>query len=211
MNPFLLNNFSNICSENLETFNQTKNTNTHVFIFDEESKSIFSNSLQLNLINKIMDTKKDDLYGLSVNEIYKMFPQKAEQIIKENELVLKNKIPHHFYSTLVIPNYTKINFLTVKIPQYDPKSKKFQIFGIACYLSQMNLEIAEQYSLTMREIDCIELFLEGKSAKTIAGQLNLSPRTIEFYLDNIKGKLDCNNKNELMLKLKKLGIKTCYR
>jgi DNA-binding CsgD family transcriptional regulator len=49
-----------------------------------------------------------------------------------------------------------------------------------------------------REQDCLGLFLEGKTAKETAKVLNISPRTVEEYLANIKRKLGCKNKYELL-------------
>lgn len=63
--------------------------------------------------------------------------------------------------------------------------------------------------LTNREKECLEIMLEGKSSKEIAAQLSLSPRTIEFYLENIKDKIGCWNKSELFKKasqLQELGL-----
>jgi DNA-binding CsgD family transcriptional regulator len=52
-------------------------------------------------------------------------------------------------------------------------------------------------SLSKRERECIQLLGEGKTAKEIAILLSLSHRTVESYLENIKNKLSCNNKQEL--------------
>ena len=49
-------------------------------------------------------------------------------------------------------------------------------------------------SLSERERQCLKLFLLGKSAKETAIDLSLSPRTIEFYFENIKNKLACRDK-----------------
>jgi DNA-binding CsgD family transcriptional regulator len=55
--------------------------------------------------------------------------------------------------------------------------------------------------LTNRQVECCQLLLSGKTAKEIARQLDLSPRTVEYYLTNIKLKLKCSNKVELVTKL----------
>lgn len=51
--------------------------------------------------------------------------------------------------------------------------------------------------LSAREKECINHFLNGKTAKETAALLGLSYRTVEDYFANIKKKLNCRNKREL--------------
>lgn len=53
-------------------------------------------------------------------------------------------------------------------------------------------------SLSTREKECLELFLKGKTAKETASLLNLSRRTVESYFENIKDKLGCFSKAEIL-------------
>lgn len=55
-----------------------------------------------------------------------------------------------------------------------------------------------------REHDCIKLTLQGQTMVEMAETLDLSPRTIENYLSNLKFKLNCFTKSELILKLQKI-------
>lgn len=52
--------------------------------------------------------------------------------------------------------------------------------------------------LTRREAECIFYMLAGDNNTTIACKLKLSPRTVEFYIKNMKIKLGCHTKYELM-------------
>lgn len=56
----------------------------------------------------------------------------------------------------------------------------------------------EKLHLTQREIQCLAGVVKGLSSKNIARKLNLSYRTIEFYIANIKKKYGCRTKFELM-------------
>jgi DNA-binding CsgD family transcriptional regulator/predicted ester cyclase len=51
--------------------------------------------------------------------------------------------------------------------------------------------------LSTRERECLELLLQGKTAKETAYELRLSYRTVESYFVNLKKKLKCTNKGEL--------------
>jgi DNA-binding CsgD family transcriptional regulator len=56
------------------------------------------------------------------------------------------------------------------------------------------------FKLTERECECIFLMLRGKMAKEIAAFLSLSKRTVESYIENIKNKMNCRNKTEIVVK-----------
>jgi DNA-binding NarL/FixJ family response regulator len=60
---------------------------------------------------------------------------------------------------------------------------------------------AQQFSkaLTSRQRDVIQLFAEGFSIKQIAGQLNLSQKTIEFHKHHIMQSFDLKSNAELVL------------
>jgi DNA-binding CsgD family transcriptional regulator len=66
--------------------------------------------------------------------------------------------------------------------------------------------LVEQASrLSLQETKCLQGIRMGKTAKEIALNLQLSHRTIESYIENIKNKLRCSTKAELFAIAKKLG------
>ena len=56
--------------------------------------------------------------------------------------------------------------------------------------------------LTQREAECMALFLEGYSAKQASAVLEISERTVEYYLERIKLKLNCYSKRQVMRQIK---------
>lgn len=54
---------------------------------------------------------------------------------------------------------------------------------------------------TNREAEVMVKLLQGKTLNAAACELNLSPRTIEFYVKNMKTKLACRTKSELIGKV----------
>lgn len=54
---------------------------------------------------------------------------------------------------------------------------------------------------TNREAEVMIQLLQGKTLCAAAAVLNLSPRTIEFYVKNMKTKLSCRTKSELIGKV----------
>lgn len=56
-------------------------------------------------------------------------------------------------------------------------------------------------NISRREKDCLYLLIKGKSAFDIATELNLSRRTVETHLINIKEKINVRTKSELIGKV----------
>jgi DNA-binding NarL/FixJ family response regulator len=52
--------------------------------------------------------------------------------------------------------------------------------------------------LSDRELEVFRLFGEGKTAKEIAGQLNLSPKTVSVHRDHIREKLEFHTSAEMI-------------
>ncbi|HXH54241.1 MAG TPA: LuxR C-terminal-related transcriptional regulator [Gammaproteobacteria bacterium] len=55
-------------------------------------------------------------------------------------------------------------------------------------------------SLSPQEINCLRIYLTTHSIKKVSRDLNLAVTTVASYVENIKNKLNCNNKNDLFEK-----------
>lgn len=58
--------------------------------------------------------------------------------------------------------------------------------------------LKEVYDLSPQEQKCLELYKRGYTAQASASILNLSSRTVETYINNIKRKFKCSSKLELL-------------
>lgn len=63
-----------------------------------------------------------------------------------------------------------------------------------------------QTQLSHREQECVNFIVQGLTAKQIGKALNISNRTVETYLENVKRKLCCHNRAELLWKLAVLKL-----
>jgi len=52
--------------------------------------------------------------------------------------------------------------------------------------------------LTKREAECVFWLIQCRTISETGLKMGLSPRTVEFYIRNLKLKLDCKNKRELL-------------
>jgi len=98
--------------------------------------------------------------------------------------VLNRQRNHNF----VFTNFRKEHNLKNKIPKLPKaKAKKYSLGD----------KFPELY-LSQREAECMLQMLRGKSMEGIAKYIKLSPRTVEYYIKNIKKKLGCRTKFELI-------------
>jgi len=68
------------------------------------------------------------------------------------------------------------------------------------------METQPGMQFTQRELDCISFLPLGYTAKEIARELSLSMRTVEFYLGNVKAKLGCSRRSEVIRLLNDNGV-----
>jgi DNA-binding CsgD family transcriptional regulator len=59
-------------------------------------------------------------------------------------------------------------------------------------------ETHEVPKLTKREQECLQHLMSGKSAKISGDEMGISSRTVEFHINNIKAKIGCRTKLEVL-------------
>ena len=64
--------------------------------------------------------------------------------------------------------------------------------------THQRIELSDGHYLTQREAECMMLLLQGLTMKRIGEQLDLSPRTVEYYLKRIKVRTGCRTKKDLI-------------
>jgi two-component system response regulator NreC len=65
---------------------------------------------------------------------------------------------------------------------------------------------SEIETLTLREIEVLQLLAKGYTNRQIADQLSLSPRTVEGHRANLSGKLGVRSRVELVEYAEKHGL-----
>jgi DNA-binding CsgD family transcriptional regulator len=78
---------------------------------------------------------------------------------------------------------------------YGVNNDKNLLIGISTRI-RFNLN-----KLSPRECECIRYMMRGMTTKQIAAVLCLSPRTVEGYIANVKNKLNCKNRYEIISKV----------
>ncbi|MFI5406379.1 MAG: helix-turn-helix transcriptional regulator [Nitrososphaerales archaeon] len=185
------------CNINLEKVLQMEGL-VHTYLYDHNNIATACNKSQKEFFIEVF--QHVDPIGLTPYEWFKTEDKSlADIIVQEHSVIRETGIPQQFYNSLNVKGY-RLNLLTTKIPLYDAQGKFLGILGISNYLQKFSAPAAFKLGLSKREVDCLYLLLQGKVPKEIAAILNLSTRTVEKYLENMKAKLNCHSNTELKLK-----------
>lgn len=134
-----------------------------------------------------------------------------------------------FFQEIVEINHPELGstqFLTTKKRLLDSSGSTCGVVGMSVNLgsnddyhklwSQNNnpicdkrLALGKEFSnqhLTRQEIKVYRTILLGYSAKEGGEQLNISPKTVEFHTEQLRKKLSCHNKGELLRKAHQYGF-----
>lgn len=91
--------------------------------------------------------------------------------------------------------------------QYLPPSLRCNITGMQQYRSPKRYYfdvMGKKSYLTRKEAECCQYLIHGDTAKIIARKMELSPRTVEGHLRNIKARLTIRYNHELIAILRRL-------
>lgn len=69
-----------------------------------------------------------------------------------------------------------------------------------------DLADSRSHLLTERQLEIAKHVITGQTARQIAHCLGLSARTVETHIDNMKSRLGCANKTELLVQFSRLGM-----
>lgn len=115
-------------------------------------------------------------------------------LVHKQPYVENNKITGSVFQTLLLPHMTKQIAKSYLQNANILISKHTKI-----HLEALGLDSTCKYKLTHRELECIRFLTKGASANDIAHTLGLSKRTIDFYIRNIKDKLNVRKTTEIII------------
>ncbi|MEO8402099.1 MAG: LuxR C-terminal-related transcriptional regulator [Gammaproteobacteria bacterium] len=151
--------------------------------------------------------------------------ENAENVIKTDRAVVSNNKRELVEDNVIhFDSFNEQHFFTIKMPWYNKNNEIIGIFGASILFGTQpfadSLSKIIQFGLlpqttpnnllrgtfhnasyyTKREKECLFYILRGKTARETGKLLNLSTRTIETYINNLKIKLNVSTKSELISK-----------
>ena len=159
------------------------------------------------------DSEKE-AYGKTMLDISPL--ENAQTALATDLEVVKTSRRHIVKNTIILnkDDIADQTFLSVKMPWYNEANHLVGVFGASILFDHpLFAETLDYFShlgwlnnnppnfnpiLSKRENGLIPYTKQGKTAKEIALSLHLSVRTIEYYIANIKDKLQVSKKSKLI-------------
>jgi len=198
-----------------------KNINAVKYVFDEffkkrnltsyeefiaEDISVYCpeswQQIHVSLVTNRNDAKKIELeyakaFHMTNVEIDEIFSHTQKVFVRWNAKGIHTGDFFNLYATqrqIALEGQTLYHF-----DEEGRVSKVWQSWDMLGLLKQISAApIKTLIELSEREKSCLRYLLEGKTAKETAILLHLSHRTIEYYFENLKDKLNCMTKRELL-------------
>lgn len=192
-------------------------------ILDLNSKFIAANKIALDWTG--FDSR-DLMIGKTYSDMHCQASLQHKNFINQDKLIFKNNGRGKIFGLYC---YKNEEWKVILAEKYALRDQDANIVGLVSYITDLthanivdinkfitltsNLkEIKLQQngylidvnmtdiSLSGRQSECLFFLLRGKSAKEISRIIQLSPRTIEMYFDQLKFKFNCQSKSELIEK-----------
>lgn len=178
------------------TQNNTLNAITGILLYDN---TVFLQILEgkkknvLSLITKIQQDPRHHQLNILYNAplIQRNFPQWSMEVkIIPNQLygMTQQWLNSTAQKTTVLPTLTKL------------------LIHVFSKKTTLELNSPTNVKLTSREHIILHATVQNYSSQQIATQLNISPKTVNRHIENIKQKMTCNSKNELIQKIFQSGL-----
>lgn len=155
--------------------------------YDVPCKAAEFASQYISLDKQVIESKKN---LLSIESQYFADGWKTN-LVKRNLFEDQNN-PHTLLTQLIDITDTSLHRNCMAVGKLSKKgAPKAAIYTLSDHTQH-------SFNLSRRQEECLFFLIRGKTTKQIASILNLSPRTVEDYIDNIKIKFDCLSRHQLI-------------
>lgn len=169
-----------------------------------------------------------DCIGITDYDVKTASAEFADQFIEQDKLVLRTKKLHQSIEIMRYSDGNLYSFLSQKNLLRDENQQIFGILFVGAMLSDVMIEkiltvtqhrffigniskkqpniytITESQNnslnLSKRQQESLFFLLRGKTAKEIGEFLNISTRTVQAHIDQLKRKFDCFSRSQLIEK-----------
>lgn len=124
----------------------------------------------------------------------------SNQYISNDEEVMRTGIAKTYSETETLDNGVIIFYTTHKSPLKNEKNKVMGVMGMSVAINPTTTLTENLNLLSPQQLKCFQLLIKGFSLKQIAFEMNLTYKTVEYYVTHIRKKLNCRNTRELIVR-----------
>lgn len=161
----------------------------------------------------------DDIIGLTDRDLNCLPKEQAINLQINDKKIIASGNRNTFIEPVTLVNNDKPILVSQKLPLYSREKKIIGIMGASFAINSemlnskffhkklgnlISTSLVANCKLSKRQYDCLYLLLKGFATKQIAQRLNLSPRTIEHYINIIKQKFNCSTRQDIIEKINSL-------
>ncbi len=190
-------------------------------LWEKDLESIYQNS-NLTFSNLCGFKKVEDIFQISDYDIPCKLSELSEVWRQNDRKVILAKNAIQFFETVIYSDGKLRQFLTTKTPKFNEKNIIIGTYAHALDVSGLfnqltkalnqaekknNFSLPQRsyiigqnpdFHLTVRQSECLFFIIRGRTNKEIAKILNLSFRTIECHIEELKDKFNCKTKGNLV-------------
>lgn len=151
-----------------------------------------------NMAEDLQLSSRKEVEGRSDFDFANLTHASANEFREGDQIVITSREVRNFTEPAILQDRIE-EFHTIKMPLIEGNSTIIGVLGISY---KQTTELDRLLSkLTNRENEVALLLIRGYNTKEIARDLDISPRTIECHVNNIKNKLQVYNQKKLIRKL----------
>ncbi len=180
-----------------ESMSNFLSPNKQLFIRDINGVYLYANKYFHNtLIDNLLISENENIVGKDINQLYPNIENviyNSKKLEHDLEVIESNKIMIFDEPTYLSSNNI-LNFVTQKVPFYLDG----ELLGVINVSESYNKLITDfgEVTLTIRQLQTLSASFHGLPVKEIGCWLNISPRTVDTYVEQLKNNLNLNKKSD---------------
>lgn len=163
-----------------------------VYLKDENGFYLYNNAYAIQIMKEVGLSS-----DMTLRSDHELFPKQAANMYQSNDrIVFDTRERLMIEEPICLSPSRRLKRISIKKAITSSQTGLSYILGQTIDYGQIQYNRIKA-SVTKRELECMGYMFRGYTAKEIAVQLVLSPRTVETHFNNLRAKLGIQTRREL--------------